>query len=161
MRNALIFFIAYMFVVAGVSISFAQSSAVHEGGPNKREGCYNSAGQWVPCFNDQANSGDTDAKKRAERERMEQSRRDYEEKAQRDYDERQRQRTSTSVERSGRQADAGWQCFPDYNSCTSYCRRSLGVEGNAGWCGGICSETGTGRIPKPAEFGDQRCYHAP
>jgi hypothetical protein len=57
-----------------------------------------------------------------------------------------------------REASA-WRCFPDYNSCTAYCRQVTGASGNSGWCGGICSETGTGNRPKPREFGNQSCYH--
>ena len=152
MKARLIPILAYMFLFAGIPLSFAQGPAVHEGG-GRPAGCYNSAGQWGPCRNDQTNSEGAAAAKR-ERERVRR-----EEKMQRDYEEKaQRQRVP---ERSPAQADAGWECFPDYANCTKFCRESLGAEGNAGWCGGICSPSGTGRMPKPAKYGNQRCYHAP
>jgi hypothetical protein len=53
-----------------------------------------------------------------------------------------------------------WTCFSGYDQCTAYCRSETGASGNSGWCGGICSEAGTGNMPKPSRFGSQRCYHA-
>lgn len=53
----------------------------------------------------------------------------------------------------------GWTCFDDYESCVSYCNSQTGVSGTAGWCGGICSEDGTRNMPKPSQYGSQRCYH--
>jgi hypothetical protein len=54
---------------------------------------------------------------------------------------------------------SGWSCFPDYAMCTNYCRQAEGGSSNGSWCGGICSEQGTGNLPKPSQFGNQRCYH--
>lgn len=70
-------------------------------------------------------------------------------------------KASETAEAKGKQASK-WQCFPDYASCTSYCRQVTGASGNSGWCGGICSEGGdAGSLPKPREFGNQRCFHPP
>jgi hypothetical protein len=100
-------------------------------------------------------SRDAEIVNRAERERFEGMAREGDESS---------RRTSSSAPRSPasqQQADSGWKCFPDYSSCTSYCRQQTGNAGNAGWCGGICAENGTGRMPKPTEYGSQRCFHAP
>jgi hypothetical protein len=65
-------------------------------------------------------------------------------------------------EGSTQRAESGWQCLADYSSCKSFCRQQPGASGfPSGWCEGICSETGTGRMPKPAQYGDKRCFHAP
>jgi hypothetical protein len=54
-----------------------------------------------------------------------------------------------------------WVCFPEYDQCVSYCQQRTGGTSTSGWCGGICSDNGTRNRPKPSEFGDSLCYHAP
>jgi hypothetical protein len=54
-----------------------------------------------------------------------------------------------------------WVCFPEYEQCVSYCQQHTGARSTSGWCGGICSDNGTRNRPKPSEFGDSLCYHAP
>lgn len=54
-----------------------------------------------------------------------------------------------------------WICFPEYDQCISYCQQQTGSQSRSGWCGGICSDNGTGNRPKPSQFGDALCYHAP
>jgi hypothetical protein len=107
-------------------------------------------------------SEDADAVNRAERAKIEDIAREGEARRATPVQRSQGSQERT-VQRSpaSQDADSGWQCFADYSSCTSFCRQELGATGNAGWCGGICSSSGTGRMPKPAHYGDQRCYHAP
>jgi hypothetical protein len=52
---------------------------------------------------------------------------------------------------------SGWTCFPAYPQCIRFCMQETGAEGDAGWCGGVCSEHGYS-VGKPP--GSHRCYHA-
>jgi hypothetical protein len=65
---------------------------------------------------------------------------------------------NNEIERARGSRAPEWKCFPNYNSCTAYCREANRLSTNGSWCSGICSEGGTGNRPTPREFGRQNCY---
>jgi hypothetical protein len=74
-----------------------------------------------------------------------------------DNDAQSRPRSSDNATSADSSDDSGWTCFPSYPQCIRFCMQETGAEGDAGWCGGVCSEHGYS-VGKPP--GSHRCYHA-